>query len=128
MKHCKTPRPEPFHSTKHLFLFVLLGGLFWGGWSLGFSKAERQKPPEGLQLLFSGSREGEIEPCGCEVHQIGGLHRLAEFLRKTPSPYPRLLVEVGDTFFSLPTMPKHPSRAGINAVGSHCGRLSQVWG
>lgn len=53
-----------------------------------------------ITLYFESNREGEVEPCGCQVHQIGGLNRLEEFFTKHQKPR-SLFVDAGDTFFSL---------------------------
>ena len=90
----------------------------------GFSKGREVTSASSLQVLFTGSREGEIEPCGCQVHQIGGLHRLqtlmtSDGLKNGPNEA-RLYVDAGDSFFSLPQLPesrieREKRRAGLIA-------------
>ncbi len=56
-----------------------------------------------LTVFYSANRQGEVEPCGCQVHQLGGLNRMAVFLeesRKGLGKRTQLLVDAGDTFFS----------------------------
>jgi len=55
----------------------------------------------GFVLYFTSNRQGEIEPCGCQVNQIGGLNRLqAYFARKLEKSTDHLFVDSGDTYFS----------------------------
>src|SRR5262245_45944428 len=35
-----------------------------------------------VAILFSGEMHGYIEPCGCSLHQLGGLSRRADLLRQ----------------------------------------------
>ncbi len=88
-----------------LFVLSTLVSVAWG-----FS-ASRPKisAPGTLRVYFSGQREGEVEPCGCQVHQLGGLDRLATYFKnEKPEADAKIFVEAGDSFFSLPEM--DPSR------------------
>jgi len=56
-----------------------------------------------LNLYYTANRHGEIEPCGCHVNQLGGLHRMKTFLDSDRPKYakePMLFVDSGDSFFS----------------------------
>lgn len=72
----------------------------------GFSgKRTAEAPPVTLRIYYSANREGEIEPCGCQVHQWGGLDRWSALLsRDDVLNEVTLKVEAGDSFFSLPEM------------------------
>ncbi len=62
----------------------------------------------GFVLYHLSNRHGEIEPCGCQANQVGGLDRLVTFLGREPRDFPRLFVDAGDTFFSM--VPVNPRR------------------
>lgn len=64
-------------------------------------KADTLEPA--VRIFFSANRQGEIEPCGCQVNQIGGLNRFKAYLDedKRKIPTDALLVDSGDTFFSV---------------------------
>lgn len=53
-----------------------------------------------LTVVYLANRNGEVEPCGCQVNQIGGLHRLEAFLNelRTQSKVD-FIGDAGDTFF-----------------------------
>jgi hypothetical protein len=58
-----------------------------------------QKP---TALIYTANRQGEIEPCGCQTNQVGGLNRMAEYLNGLKKENEVLLVDSGDSFFSAP--------------------------
>lgn len=62
--------------------------------------------PKGtIRLFFTSDRHGEIEPCGCQTGQIGGLDRLKNFLdirRELPQLGAHFFLDTGDAFFALP--------------------------
>lgn len=74
----------------------------------------RAPEPVTLHVMYSANRQGEIEPCGCQVNQIGGLNRLESFLRKLPPGEPRIFVDSGDTFFSASSV--NPRRRDYEAA------------
>ncbi len=82
---------------------LLLPVLAWA-----FSGAKpKVTPPGTLRVYFSANREGELEPCGCQVHQLGGFDRLVTFMgAEKPGTDGKVFVEAGDSFFSLPEMEK----------------------
>lgn len=56
-----------------------------------------------LRFYYASSRQGEVEPCGCQTGQIGGLHRLAEYLQRAGRTQKNsLFLDAGDAFFALP--------------------------
>jgi hypothetical protein len=60
-----------------------------------------------LRIYFTANRQGEIAPCGCQVHQIGGLNRIDTYVKKE-NKRNALFLDAGDTFFS--TNPLNPRR------------------
>lgn len=68
--------------------------------SVLFLSAASQAREAGLNILYTGSLRGELEPCGCSPEtQSGGLARLSGYLsanRAALSPY--ILVDAGNTF------------------------------
>jgi hypothetical protein len=61
-----------------------------------------------LRILYSANRNGEIEPCHCVEHQLGGVVRLASFVdeeRRTAKGMPVFWGDAGDSFFSVPVVP-----------------------
>ena len=59
-----------------------------------------------IRVIYLANRQGEIEPCGCQVNQIGGMHRLQTFLLQQRSQGPLFIGDAGDTFFSLTQLHK----------------------
>jgi len=51
-------------------------------------------------LLYTASRHGEVEPCGCQVNQIGGLDRLAAKINQARKVRDVFFVDAGNAFFS----------------------------
>jgi len=51
-------------------------------------------------LLYTASRQGEIEPCGCQAKQIGGLDRLAAKINQERKAQDIFFVDAGNAFFS----------------------------
>ncbi len=85
-----------------LWLLATTGGLIIGCVSPKSSMEEKQQQlvsskPVNLKIFYTANRQGEIEPCGCIVNQMGGLDRLGEFLSRSQPHY--LFVDSGDTFF-----------------------------
>lgn len=75
--------------------FMMLLALFCGPGDA----AQTAKP---FRILFSANRQGEIDPCGCQVKQIGGIDRLLNFSNKEAKKAgPQFFVDSGDTFFAL---------------------------
>lgn len=68
--------------------------------SVIFLSAASHAREAGLNILYTGSLRGELEPCGCSPEtQSGGLARLSGYLsadRAALSPY--ILVDAGNTF------------------------------
>lgn len=58
-------------------------------------------------LVYTASRQGEIEPCGCKVKQIGGLDRMAGRIAQIKVKQPVFFVDAGNTFFPLPSPSKN---------------------
>lgn len=57
-----------------------------------------------LEIYYSSNRQGEIEPCGCQVNQLGGMDRLKTYFSRPQSGYSTktaLFVDAGDSFFSM---------------------------
>ena len=73
------------------------------------SPVRRENQIVRLGLYFTSNRQGEVEPCGCQVNQIGGLSRMKSYLEmdaiNRPGEKP-LFVDSGDTFFSSSILPK----------------------
>lgn len=92
-----------------LKVFLLAALSPTGAWPAG---ADPGRPP--LEILFFSNRQGEIEPCGCQTGQIGGLDRLLNHLRRHPPAPHAIAVDAGDTFFSLPELPdsRRPQERG----------------
>src|SRR5688500_17897317 len=57
-----------------------------------------------LALVHTANRQGEVQPCGCQVNQIGGLNRMQAFLEKQRAKSTVVLLDSGDTFFSAATL------------------------
>lgn len=55
-----------------------------------------------LTIVGTSNRSGELEPCGCQVNQIGGINRLDEWLKTSRKKEETLVLDAGDTFFSSP--------------------------
>lgn len=51
-------------------------------------------------VVHSANRGGEVEPCGCKVHQTGGLNRMTAWVEQWKKTAPPLVLDSGDTFFS----------------------------
>jgi len=61
------------------------------------------------KLFYTSNRQGEVDPCGCSLNQLGGLARLDAYLAANrPAKEPTLFVDAGDTFFSA--LKLNPSR------------------
>lgn len=59
-----------------------------------------------VTVIYTANRQGEIEPCGCQVNQVGGLNRMAAFIEaERAKKTPVLVVDSGDTFFSNLSIP-----------------------
>jgi len=71
---------------------------------------------KGFALIYTSNRQGEVEPCGCQVNQIGGLNRLQAFFDREPKMDP-LFVDSGDTFFSA--YPVNPRRLKQETMRAH---------
>lgn len=72
-------------------------------------------PSRPVGLIFSASRQGEIDPCGCALHQNGGLERMANLvLKKRLEGGPLLVVDAGDTFFAAPQLNPRREAEGLN--------------
>lgn len=82
--------------VRHLFFLVFLYS--FQALSLG-----------SFTVVHSGNRAGEIEPCGCKVHQTGGLNRLAHWMEMGRKKGALAFLDSGDTFFSSQAPP--PLRA-----------------
>ncbi|MCB0403226.1 MAG: hypothetical protein KDD51_00470, partial [Bdellovibrionales bacterium] len=55
-----------------------------------------------LRIYYSSNRQGEVEPCGCQTGQIGGVHRFAEYLERSGRTRKNsLFFDAGDAFFAL---------------------------
>lgn len=64
-----------------------------------------------VTVLFGANRQGEVDPCGCQLNQLGGLERLANLVlkkRTEAQARPFLFVDAGDTFFASSEL--NPSR------------------
>lgn len=83
-----------------IFRIFILGALLS---SLDLGAFSSGPPPSELRVYFSANREGEVEPCGCQVNQLGGLHRTEQYLSTVPKKSERasLYVSGGDVFFAL---------------------------
>ena len=69
----------------------------------------------GFTVIYTSNRQGEIEPCGCQVNQIGGLNRLQAFLEAQPKGG-RIFVDSGDTFYSAyPVNPRRMNQETMRA-------------
>lgn len=58
-----------------------------------------------VRVIFTANRQGESDACGCQLNQLGGLERLANFVfkkRVDESSKNLIMVDAGDTFFSSP--------------------------
>jgi hypothetical protein len=61
---------------------------------------------DSVTFFYTSNRQGEIEPCDCRTNQIGGLNRMAEYLRRERKKGHSLFFDAGDSFFSsLPINP-----------------------
>lgn len=70
-------------------------------------RTANETPP--VRLIYTSNRHGEIEPCGCQVNQIGGMQRLQTFLEgEWKKTGPLVFADAGDTFFSA--YPLNPRR------------------
>lgn len=58
----------------------------------------------GLTLVYTANRQGEINPCGCQSPDVGGLGRMAERLLQLKQKSPVLFVDAGNAFFSVPKL------------------------
>ncbi len=70
---------------------------------------DARTPGKGLRIYYTANRQGELDPCGCAVNQIGGLGRLQAFLDnegKSGGERPVFFGDAGDTFFSAPQLPE----------------------
>lgn len=64
--------------SRRLLSIAVVIALIPVGWII----AERTSDPSDLQVYVSGNHLGTIEPCGCYPGQLGGLERLAGFMRE----------------------------------------------
>jgi hypothetical protein len=65
----------------------------------------------GWSLIYTANRHGEIEPCGCQVNQLGGFPRWQNFFERKKTALaetPLIFVDAGDSFFPSPKIA--PSR------------------
>ena len=87
-------------SPKHLLLALSAAGLV--GLGLAPSCGTSSASPADLLLLYTGNVHGYIEPCGCVAGQIGGIDRIARYVRTELAANPRgLFIETGDLFASV---------------------------
>lgn len=55
-------------------------------------------------LFYTANRQGEIDPCGCQTGQIGGLDRMAQFILDFKPKSDTLFLDSGDSFFAFKTL------------------------
>lgn len=60
---------------------------------------EREAPLPKLRVLFTGSLDGYLEPCGCVAGRQGGVDRISAYVEaKRAEEIPSLFLDVGDMF------------------------------
>ena len=81
-------------------LSIAILGILAGGLFLGACDDEAQVTPSDLLLLYTGNVHGYIEPCGCVAGQIGGIDRIAGYIKQERSarPLSTLHIDTGDLF------------------------------
>jgi Cytochrome c554 and c-prime len=69
------------------------------------SPTQSTQGPKEVTLFYTANRQGEIDPCGCQLQQLGGVDRMQTLVNKVrQNGPPAVLVDAGDTFFSTPTL------------------------
>ena len=71
----------PAHRRRHLWLVPALALVLLVLLLRGCKPVE--EGPADLTLLYTGNVHGYIEPCGCAAGQIGGIDRIAGYVRDT---------------------------------------------
>lgn len=91
--------------TKHR-LFIYFGLILCVN-SAVFASREIASTKDGISVFYTSNRQGEVEPCGCQMGQIGGIDRFWTFLSKNRElGSASLFVDAGDTFFSASQVSK----------------------
>lgn len=95
-------------SARFLIFIFLLGCESITGFIEGdnyFKAIERDSGKENLSLIFSHNINGELEPCGCRHHPLGGLSQVSGFLHQNKEKSINFYVDTGDTFFPSSKIP-----------------------
>jgi len=61
-----------------------------------------------VTLAYTANRQGETEPCGCKIKDLGGIVRMEKRLRQLRHEGGVLFLDAGNAFFSAPKL--HESR------------------
>jgi tetratricopeptide (TPR) repeat protein len=97
-------------------LILLLGAL------PGCDERELESPR--LRILFTGSVDGYLEPCGCVAGRQGGVDRISAYIEQLRAePVPSLFVDVGDLF----TDELHPGELMAEQLPLKAEALLEVW-
>lgn len=82
------------------------------------SKLESGEPPS-LIVLYTGSTESHLEPCGCYQEQSGGLPRRAYAVEQIRERgIPTLLVDAGDIFNGREDIDTHRCKVNLKAMST----------
>jgi len=82
------------------------------------SKLESGEPPS-LIVLYTGSTESHLEPCGCYQEQSGGLPRRAYAVEQIRERgFPTLLVDAGDIFNGKEDIDTHRCEVNLKAMST----------
>ncbi|NBX75953.1 MAG: hypothetical protein EBQ92_05320 [Proteobacteria bacterium] len=61
-----------------------------------------------VTVAYTANRQGETEPCGCKIKDLGGLARMEKRLLQLRKEGGLIFLDAGNTFFSAPKL--HESR------------------
>ncbi|MBI1381363.1 MAG: hypothetical protein GC161_09765 [Planctomycetaceae bacterium] len=79
--------------------WALSVGLLVAGLVAAACGPKENREDSDLRLLWTGACLGFVEPCGCSAGRIGGLDRMAEYVRSELARHPAaLFVDTGDLF------------------------------
>lgn len=88
-----------FFLLSGVILFILVAACVGRG-------PKRQDLP--ITVVYLANRNGEVDPCGCQVNQIGGMHRLQKFLQTLRDGSKiDFIGDAGDTFFAAAQLNPH---------------------
>lgn len=81
---------------------------------------------ENLSIIFSHNINGELEPCGCRHHPLGGISQLAGFFKFNSQKNINFYIDIGDTFFANSKIPNSLEKSFKYSANSLAKNLSNL--